>query len=121
MHGSRLVLPGPNLQPERVLDLVSAQRVTVMGTTPSVWLTLLDALDRQPERWELVRGTRVVVGDPDGPGTIFRRLDAFGMRSIRPWSLTEMAPLDGPAVWIATADQWDLDRKFRQWKVLIES
>ena len=121
MHGSKLVLPGLNLEPEHVLDLVYEQHVTVMGTTPAVWLGVLDALNREPERWQLLQGTRVVVGDPDGPDRLFRRLDAFGMRAIRPWALTEMAPLGGHATWVASADELDFDREFREWKVLVES
>ena len=36
MNGSSLVLPGPNLQPEKVLDLLSKNRVTLTRAVPTV-------------------------------------------------------------------------------------
>ena len=38
MRGSRLILPGPHLQPERMLDLLSAHRVTLTGAGLTLWL-----------------------------------------------------------------------------------
>jgi len=38
MNGSKLVLPGPNLQSERLLDLLEAEQVTLAGGVPTIWL-----------------------------------------------------------------------------------
>jgi fatty-acyl-CoA synthase len=123
MHGSRIVLPGPNLQPERVLDLLATHDVTVMGTTPTVWLGVLDTLERDTHRWQSVRGTRVIVADPEAPATTFRRLDAFGVRAIQPWALTGMTPLDGlrEALMAPADEEWQLRREFLGWRVRAES
>jgi acyl-CoA synthetase (AMP-forming)/AMP-acid ligase II len=123
MHGSRIVMPGPNLQPERVLDLLAAHDVTVMGTTPAVWDGVLDALECDSRRWQSLRGTRVIVADPEAPATTFRRLDAFGVRAIQPWALTAMTPLDGlrGALIGPTEEEWQLRREFLDWKVCVES
>ena len=45
MNGSHLILPGPNLQPERILDLLSTHQVTLTGGVPTIWLGVLQALD----------------------------------------------------------------------------
>ena len=85
MNGSRLVLPGPNLQPERLLDLLSREDVTFTGAVPTVWLAVLDTLERQPGRWKLTPGMRVVVAGSAAPETLFRRFEKFGVRVIQPW------------------------------------
>src|SRR5262249_28524889 len=61
MNGSRLVLPGPNLQPETILNLLSAHQVTLTGAVPTIWLGVISALEREPDRWPLAKNLRVIV------------------------------------------------------------
>ena len=123
MHGSRLVLPGPYLRPERLLDLLPTQHVTVIGTTRAVWRDMIAALERNPDRWLAVRGTRVVIADPDTSATTFRRLDAFGTREIQPLGLAEGAPRDGfdGASIGRYDDERQLRREFLDWRICVES
>ncbi len=44
--GSGLVLPGPRLDAESVLELLADERVTVTAGVPTVWMAILDALER---------------------------------------------------------------------------
>ena len=75
MNGSHLVFPGPNLQPERILDLLSTNQVTLTGGVPTIWLGVLDALERQPGRWRLRPGRRAIIGGGfGGPGNAVPRL-----------------------------------------------
>jgi fatty-acyl-CoA synthase len=62
MNGSKLVLPGPNLQPELILDLLSTERVTLTGAVPTVWLAVAEALTRDPRRWGLHQDLRIFYG-----------------------------------------------------------
>ena len=84
MRGSRLVLPGSHLHPDCVLELMSAHRVTVTVAGPAEWLAVLDALDREPRRWTLPPGTRIVVGGGPVPASLVRRSDAHGVRVVQP-------------------------------------
>ena len=84
MRGSRLVLPGSHLQPDCVLELMSAHRVTMTAASPTEWLAVLDALDREPRRWTLPPGTRVVVAGASAPPSLVRRFDAHGVRVVQP-------------------------------------
>lgn len=93
MNGSNLVLPGPNLQPEAILDLLTTQRVTLTGAVPTVWLAVIDALERQPDRLHLQEGLRIIVAGSACPETLFRRFDTFGVRVIQPWGMTETTPI----------------------------
>lgn len=93
MNGCKLVLPGRNLQPEALLDLLQAEDVTLTGGVPTVWLPVLHALECHPGRWKLATGLRIVVAGSAAPESMFRRFDKLGVRVIQPWGMTETTPL----------------------------
>jgi fatty-acyl-CoA synthase len=93
MSGCKHVLPGRNLQPEALLDLLQNERVTLTGGVPTVWLPVLHALDTNPGRWKLVPGMRVISAGSAVPESMFRRFDKYDVRVIQPWGMTETAPL----------------------------
>src|SRR5437762_8875174 len=109
MNGSALVLPGPNLQPEAILDLLSAHQVTLTGGVPTVWLGVIGALERHPDRWPLARGLRVVVAGSACPESLFRRFDKFGVRVIQPWGMTEATPIAPVCTLKAQMYSWSED------------
>jgi fatty-acyl-CoA synthase len=112
MNGSSLVLPGPNLQPETILGLLSANRVTLTGAVPTVWLGMIEALEREPERWHLAEGLRVVVAGSACPETLFRRFDKFGVRVIQPWGMTETTPIATVCTLKPHLAGWPDDQKY---------
>jgi fatty-acyl-CoA synthase len=112
MNGSRLVLPGPNLQPERLLDLLSVERVTLTGGVPTIWLSVIEALERQPERWRLPPGMRIVVAGSAAPESLFRRFEKFGVRVIQPWGMTETTPIATVCTLKPGMQNWAEDRQF---------
>jgi fatty-acyl-CoA synthase len=93
MSGSKQVLPGRNLQPEALLDLLSTEQVTLTGAVPTVWLAVLNAMDCHPGRWKLAPGLRIAVAGSAAPDSMFRRFDKLGVRVIQPWGMTETTPL----------------------------
>ncbi|HZP17577.1 MAG TPA: long-chain fatty acid--CoA ligase [Terriglobales bacterium] len=112
MNGSKLVLPGPNLQPERLLDLLSAERVTLTGGVPTVWLGVMDALERE-HRWQLMPGLRIVVAGSAAPESLFRRFEKFGVFVIQPWGMTETTPIATVCTLKPHMEDWADDRKFQ--------
>jgi acyl-CoA synthetase (AMP-forming)/AMP-acid ligase II len=112
MNGSSLVLPGPNLQSERILDLLSTNRVTLTGAVPTVWLGVLDALEREPNRWQLQNGLRVVVAGSACPETLLRRFDRFGVHVIQPWGMTETTPIATVSTLKPHMSGWSRDEQY---------
>ena len=53
LTGAELVLPGPRLDPVSLLDLLEDERVTFTAGVPTVWMAVLQALDAEPDRWDL--------------------------------------------------------------------
>jgi fatty-acyl-CoA synthase len=93
MNGSRQVLPGRNLQPDALLNLLQNECVTLSGGVPTVWQGVLHALDCHPGRWKLSPGLRIVIAGSAAPESMFRRFDKIGVRVIQPWGMTETAPI----------------------------
>ena len=112
MNGCRLVLPGPNLQPEALLDLLSAHQVTLTGAVPTVWMGVADALEKHPGRWRLADGLRLVVGGSACPEALIRRFDRLGVRVIQVWGMTETAPIATVSTLKPHMQSWPEDEKY---------
>jgi fatty-acyl-CoA synthase len=92
MLGAKQVFPGPHLDAESLLDLFERERVTYTGGVPTVWMALLEALEKNPGRWKLQPGMRITVGGAAAPEAMIRRFDKLGMRIAHSWGMTEMTP-----------------------------
>ena len=92
MAGAKQVLPGPHLDPESLLDLYVQEGVTVSAGVPTIWLGILQALEKEPDRWRL-GGMRMVVGGSAAPESMIRGFDRHGLRVIHAWGMTETTPL----------------------------
>lgn len=112
MNGCKQVLPGRNLQPEALLDLLQNEQVTLTGGVPTVWLPVVHALDTNPGRWKLVPGMRLVSAGSAVPESMFRRFDKYGVRVIQPWGMTETAPLATVCVPTPHMKNWSEDELY---------
>jgi acyl-CoA synthetase (AMP-forming)/AMP-acid ligase II len=92
MAGSKIVLPGRHLDPVSLLELFEQERVNVTAGVPSIWLGLLEALDREPTRWKLER-MRMIVGGAAAPEALIRGFDRHGQEVIHAWGMTETSPV----------------------------
>lgn len=93
LAGARLVLPGPRLDPESVLNLCAHERVTMTAGVPTVWMGMLTALDAEPDRWDLSELNRLIVGGAAVPRSMFEGFDRHGLIVVQAWGMTETAPL----------------------------
>jgi fatty-acyl-CoA synthase len=93
MLGSRLVLPGPNVDPESILGLLVSEHVTVSCGVPTVWIAVLEALEKYPDRWKFAAPIRIVCGGTAPPLELMRRLDRFGLHIQHLWGMTETTPI----------------------------
>jgi len=91
MVGSKLVLPGPCLDAESILDLCQNEKVTVAAGVPTIWLNVVECLEKYPGRWKLPP-LRVLVGGAAPPLALMRKLDRYGIRLQQGWGLTESSP-----------------------------
>jgi fatty-acyl-CoA synthase len=93
MIGAKMIFPGPHLHPEDLLNLIVAERPTYVLGVPTIWLTMLELLDTQPERYRLPPGIRMLVGGAPVPEALIRAYARHGARIAHGWGMTEMSPL----------------------------
>jgi fatty-acyl-CoA synthase len=114
MNGSKQVLPGRNLQPKALLELLQNEHVTVACAVPTVWMAVLNALDNDPGRWRLSGRLRVLMGGSAAPESLFRRFDKLGVHVIHAWGMTETAPVGTVCTLKPHMHGWPEDQKYAQ-------
>jgi fatty-acyl-CoA synthase len=93
LTGASLVLPGPRLDPVSVLDLLAGERVTYSAGVPTVFMAVLQALDEEPERWDLEALRSINLGGAPVPTSLLDGFDRHGLTIIQGWGMTETSPL----------------------------
>ncbi len=90
--GAKLVLPGPGLDGDSLVDLIDGENVTLSLGVPTIWLGLLAALDKRGSSAPSM--TRTVVGGSAMPPSMFAEFrDKHGTELIHAWGMTETSPL----------------------------
>jgi fatty-acyl-CoA synthase len=113
MLGAKLVLPGPHLDAESLLDLCESERVTMAAGVPTVWLAVVRALDAEPRRWPGLAGMRVLVGGSAAPESLLRDIARHGMTPAHGWGMTEMTPVGAIHSFKTKFDAAPEDERFR--------
>jgi fatty-acyl-CoA synthase len=94
MVGATQVFPGPYLDPNSLLDLLVREQVTVTAGVPTVWMALLQALDKNPGAHDLSRLRTIVVGGSAASSALIRGFqERHGLSMLHAWGMTEMTPL----------------------------
>jgi acyl-CoA synthetase (AMP-forming)/AMP-acid ligase II len=92
MAGAKLVLPGPKLDGGSLYELLEGERVTCTAGVPTIWLGLLQFLERNPHL-KLNYLKRVVIGGSACPEVMMRAfVERLGVDVIHGWGMTEMSP-----------------------------
>jgi fatty-acyl-CoA synthase len=94
LTGAKLVLPGPHLDAKNVLALMAGERVTLAAGVPTVWLAVLEELDRAPGAHDLSAMRALVVGGSAAPQAMIEGYEKrHGIRVVHAWGMTEMTPI----------------------------
>ena len=73
------------------------ERVTLTAGVPTVWMAVLQALDEEPDRWDLSALQRLLVGGSAVPRSLLEGFDRHGLTIIQAWGMTETSPLGSVA------------------------
>jgi fatty-acyl-CoA synthase len=92
MTGSKLVLPGPGLDPVNLTELIENEKVTNLLGVPTVWMALLAHARAQGKKFSSVK--KVVIGGSACPPSMIQAWEnEHGARVLHAWGMTEMSPL----------------------------
>jgi fatty-acyl-CoA synthase len=113
MTGTKMVFLGPNVESELVLDTLLRERVTVANAVPTVWINVLESLEKHPGRWKFEKPIRVVSGGTAPPMELMRRLDRHGLRILHLWGMTETSPLATIGHLKCRMKDWPEEKKYQ--------
>jgi len=98
MLGSKLVYPGPHLDPESLLDLMSEERVAWAAGVPTIWMGILQLLDADASRWDLSALKAMLVGGSAVPRAMIAAYkQRHGIQIVQGWGMTETSPVASTA------------------------
>src|SRR5690242_2677859 len=93
MLGARQVLPGLRLDARSLLELMTSENVTIAGGVPTIWINILEELEKNPGKWKFAQRVRAGVGGSAPPLELIRRLDRHNIEVRHLWGMTESSPL----------------------------
>ncbi len=110
--GAAIVLPGPRLDAESVLDLLASEHVTITAGVPTVWMAVLQAISAEPDRWDLTDLHALVVGGSAAPRSMLEGFDRHGLTVVHAWGMTETSPLGSVCRLPVDLDEADDDARY---------
>ena len=110
MLGCKQAYPSRYMQPDRLLDLMSSEEVTISAGVPTIWQAVRACLEAEPDRWDLSHVSRLTCGGSAPPVEMMRWYwDNYGIEMIQGWGMTETNPLGTLSRRVAKRSQRDLD------------
>ena len=90
MLGAKQVFPDRFLDPVSLTELIQEEKVTFTAGVPSVWIALLQHLDRTATNLD---GLRMFIGGSALPAALYDGLTRHGIDANQGWGMTETSPV----------------------------
>jgi fatty-acyl-CoA synthase len=92
MAGAALVMPGAKLDGASIYELLNEFKVTLTGAVPTVWLLLLQHLEKTGVKLPYLE--RVVIGGSACPRAMIKTFEEdYDVKVFHAWGMTEMSPI----------------------------
>jgi fatty-acyl-CoA synthase len=113
MLGTKLVFPGPHLDPESLLEDFVQEKVTWTAGVPTIWLGMLQLLDANPGKWDLSHMKGMLVGGSAVPRAMIAAYkERHGLNVVQGWGMTETSPVASVTDFIGDLVDADQDTQF---------
>ncbi len=111
MMGSKQVLPGRFLDPMSIARLMAEERVSVAGGVPTIWIGLLNLLDK--ENFDLSALRIIICGGSAVPQSLIEGLAQRNLTIVQAWGMTETSPLASLSKLRSFQKEWPVEEQFR--------
>ncbi len=113
LTGAKLVLPGPYVDAESLLQLMISEKVSIACGVPTVWIGVLDEIERNPDKWKLPREISATCGGAAPPEGLIRALDKHGIHIVHLWGMTETSPLATTCGVREHMNEWPEEKQYK--------
>ena len=94
MLGCKQVMPHRFMDPQRLVELMAEEQVTLATGVPTIWQGVKAAVQADPEAHDLTRLSRLVCGGAAPPPALIRWYhEQLGVEMAQGWGMTETSPL----------------------------
>lgn len=111
MMGAKIVLPGRFMDPLKIAELMQDERVTIAAGVPTIWIGLVNVLDR--ESFDLSSVRMILCGGSAVPEGLIRALQEKNLTIVQAWGMTETSPLASVSKLRAYQKDWPYDEQIR--------
>ncbi len=94
MLGCKQVMPHRFMDPQKLLQLMSDEEVTISAGVPTIWQGIRAILDKGRDKYDLSNLARLTCGGSAPPVSLMRwYAEELGVEMIQGWGMTETNPL----------------------------
>lgn len=111
MIGCSVVLPGPNLVPKDLVDLIESERVTFVGGVPTIVGALYQYLKQSGRKVPTLR--QILVGGSALSRVLLEGFDEMGIEVVHAWGMTELSPAGSVSRLRSDMEEWSREEKTR--------
>lgn len=111
MMGSKFVLPGRFLEPLKIAHLMAEERVTIACGVPTIWIGLLQVLEKEPLDLSALRA--IYCGGSAVPRALIEGLHRKKLTIVHAWGMTETSPLASVSKLRSYQEDLPLGEQFR--------
>ncbi len=113
LTGSKLVLPGRFMDPLRIAQLMSQERVTVAAGVPTIWIGFLHLLGKEDKSIDLSALRGIYCGGAAAPISLIEGLYHKNINLVHAWGMTETSPLASICHLRKHHEELSLEEQFR--------
>ncbi len=92
MVGARMVMPGRDMTPGALHEMLQIGRVSITAAVPTIWMLLLQHMEAEGLTLEALE--RVVIGGSSCPRAVIEKFqNNYDVQVLHAWGMTELSPL----------------------------
>jgi len=111
MLGSTQIFAGPTPQPRDICELIQAEKVTITGAVPTVWIAVKELCEK--EGFDISSLRTIVIGGSAAPRSLQEAYEKkFGVTMTHAWGMTEMTPLGTVTHLKGYMRDWSEDQRY---------
>jgi fatty-acyl-CoA synthase len=113
LAGANQVHAGPYLDPRSLLELMASERVTATMGVPTIWLGILQELDKNAAAYDLSALRNVMIGGAAVPESLIRAFaERHGISITQGWGMTETSPVGSMSILTSDLEQADAQTQY---------